>query len=208
MLATDRRADRGLDTISKEFINLGTIVESRIRNLPLRGAGMGIKTSPAECQMHCLERLSEPMGRIEEVWQLRNRFKRIVKRRIRYVRNWLFRATYAQNETSALAAQKVAGALQPGDLVRVRSREQIQATLDHWNYLKGTAFMEEMWQYCGTQQRIYKRVEKFLDERDYRVKKVRGMVFLEGNICQGTIDFGPCDRSCFFFWREEWLEKI
>lgn len=169
---------------------------------------METKALLPECQIHCLERMSEPLGRIEEVGQLRNRFKRIVKRRIRYVRNWLFMTTHAQNETSALAAQSAVGVLRAGDLVRVGSREQIQATLDRWNYLKGTVFMEEMWQYCGTQQRVYKRVEKFLDERDYRVKRVRGMVFLEGNICQGTVDFGPCDRSCFFFWREEWLEKI
>jgi hypothetical protein len=27
-------------------------------------------------------------------------------------------------------------------------------------------------------------------------------------MCQGTKDFGRCDRSCFFFWREEWLEKL
>jgi len=26
--------------------------------------------------------------------------------------------------------------------------------------------------------------------------------------CQGTSDYGRCDRSCFYFWREEWLEKI
>jgi len=26
--------------------------------------------------------------------------------------------------------------------------------------------------------------------------------------CQGTPDLGRCDRSCFYFWREEWLEKL
>ena len=68
--------------------------------------------------------------------------------------------------------------------------------------------MEEMWPYCGTTQKVFKRVEKFLDERDYLLKKCRGIVILEGIFCEGTKDFGQCDRSCFFFWREEWLEKI
>jgi hypothetical protein len=27
--------------------------------------------------------------------------------------------------------------------------------------------MEEMWPFCGTTQKVFKRVEKFLDERDY-----------------------------------------
>jgi hypothetical protein len=98
--------------------------------------------------------------------------------------------------------------LQPGDRVRVRSREEIQATLDRWNGLRGCSFMKEMAPFCDTTQRVHKPVLRFLDERDYRVKKTKGIVLLEGVYCQGTEKFGPCDRSCFFFWREEWLEKI
>ncbi len=104
--------------------------------------------------------------------------------------------------------QNGSSTLQPGDLVRIKSEEQIRATLGLWNELKGCTFMEEMWGYCGTTQRVLKRVERFMDERQYKIKKARGLVILENAICQGTIDFGPCDRSCFFFWREEWLEKI
>jgi len=48
-------------------------------------------------------------------------------------------------------------------------------------------------------------VQRFLDERDYRVKKARGIVLLEGLTCEGTRDYGPCDRNCYYFWREEWL---
>ena len=48
----------------------------------------------------------------------------------------------------------------------------------------------------------------FLDERDHRLKKCRGVLLLEGALCQGTAKFGRCDRSCFYFWREEWLEKM
>ena len=98
--------------------------------------------------------------------------------------------------------------MQSGDLVRVRTREEIEATLDSRNRLKGCLFMSEMWDYCGTEQRVLKPVEQFLDERNYRVKRTRGVVLLEGAICQGTDSPKGCDRSCFFFWREEWLEPI
>jgi hypothetical protein len=68
--------------------------------------------------------------------------------------------------------------------------------------------MDEMWEYCGTTQRVFKRVEQFLDERDLCVHRVKHIVLLEGVVCGGTRDYGRCDRACFFFWREEWLEKL
>lgn len=97
---------------------------------------------------------------------------------------------------------------QTGDLVRVRSREEVLATLDPFKELKGCAFLPEMYQYCGTQQRVLRSMQHFMDERDYKLKKARGVILLEGVICNGTPTFGACDRCCFLFWREEWLEKI
>ena len=96
--------------------------------------------------------------------------------------------------------------LRAGDLVRVRSREEIEATLDDRKELKGCMFMLEMWEYCGTTQRVLKPMERFLDERDYRVRRCKGIVLLEGGICNGTLS-GGCDHCCYLFWREEWLEK-
>lgn len=98
--------------------------------------------------------------------------------------------------------------LKAGDYVRVRSREEIQATLNPFKEYKGCAFLDEMWPYCDTIQRVLKPMERFLDERDYKVKKSRGLVLLEGVNCPGTPVYGRCDRCCFLFWREEWLEKI
>lgn len=95
-----------------------------------------------------------------------------------------------------------------GDRVRVRSLEEIEATLDHLGKTKGCAFLKAMEQYCGTEQRVLKPVERFVDERDLRVKKCKGIVLLEGVMCPGTTTFGRCDRCCFLFWREEWLEKV
>jgi hypothetical protein len=95
-----------------------------------------------------------------------------------------------------------------GELVKVRSWDEIQSTLDPFKELKGCAFLPDMKQYCGTTQRVLQVMERFLDERDYKVKKVRGIVLLENVICRGTPVFGRCDRCCHLFWRAEWLEKI
>jgi hypothetical protein len=100
------------------------------------------------------------------------------------------------------------GKLNAGDWVHVRSRAEIQAMLDPFKETKGCAFLEDMYKYCDTKQRVFKSMERFLDERDYKVKKVHGVILLENVICSGTPAFGRCDRSCFLFWREEWLEKI
>jgi hypothetical protein len=90
----------------------------------------------------------------------------------------------------------------------VRSREEILSTLDPFKELKGCAFLPDMYQYCGTEQRVLRSMRHFMDERDYKLKKVRGVILLENVICNGTPTFGECDRCCFLFWREEWLEKI
>jgi hypothetical protein len=100
------------------------------------------------------------------------------------------------------------GKLSTGDWVRVRSWEEIQPMLDPFKETRGCAFLEDMRKYCGTKQRVLKSMERFLDERDYKVKKVRGVILLENVICNGTPTFGKCDRCCFLFWREEWLERI
>jgi len=95
-----------------------------------------------------------------------------------------------------------------GDLVRVRSREAIDSTLDPFKELKGCAFLPDMYQYCGTQQRVLRSMQRFMDERDYKMKKARGVILLENVFCTGTPTFGACDRCCFLFWREEWLEEV
>ncbi len=162
-----------------------------------------------DCQITNIPGMARPMGRIGIVWQLRNRIKRLTKRRWVYLKN-LFKALVSKQDAESyfIDTSVAKSPMQPGDIVRVRSRNEIQATLSRWNGLGGCAMMEEMWSYCNTRQRVFKRVAQFLDERDYLIKKTSGIVLLEGVICNGTIDFGKCDRSCYFFWREEWLERI
>jgi len=104
--------------------------------------------------------------------------------------------------------KNLVGIFKTGDLVRIRSLDEIKTTLDSHSQLKGCKFMPEMALYCGTFQRVYKPLERFLNEFDYTIRKSNGLVLLENVYCQGVAEAGRCDRSCFFFWRVEWLEKV
>jgi hypothetical protein len=160
------------------------------------------------CQLHSLQYISRPLSVVDIALQLPSRFIRFFKRRVHYLGYRLTQISRATKKPVEEQKNTIILSLQTGDLVRIKSKEEIRTTLDAWNRLSGCTFLEEMWAFCGTNQRVMKRLERFLDERDYRVKRSSGIILLEGVICQGSVDFGKCDRSCFFFWREEWLEKI
>jgi hypothetical protein len=100
--------------------------------------------------------------------------------------------------------------LRPGDHVKVKSKKEIFATLDNNHRYEGCAFMDEMIQYCDTEQIVYKRIDNFFDERMCKFFKAKGIVLLDGITCSGKLSVaGPiCNRSCYLFWKEAWLEKI
>lgn len=181
---------------------------------------MKLEESQINCQVPCLQLVAEGPGVVPPESPIR-RLKLAVRRRWSPDRERAFknRTNDLLNRFSALTGQDTkppapvvrilpGDRLQAGDWARVRSQEDIEATLNHWKQLKGCTFMQEQIQYCGTIHKVQKRMKQFVDERDLRVKKVSGIILLEGVMCQGTADFGSCDRSCLYFWREEWLEKI
>ena len=100
--------------------------------------------------------------------------------------------------------------LQVGDLVRVRSHEEIRGTLDSRGCCRGCYFMKPMARYCGQEFRVIRRVEHFFDEVRGRMLRCKNIVFLDGVQCDGTGNPKTmgCDRACFVFWRTEWLEKL
>jgi len=157
------------------------------------------------CQLRGVSGLAEGPAQALAIQRIR-RLRNGVRRRLQFLRN--IAREVARRAASAGEESKARGRLQAGDLVLVNSRREIEASLDRWNSLRHCAFLPEMWRFCGTRQRVLKRVEQFLDERDYHVKKASGLVILDGVLCGGTAAFGRCDRSCFYFWREEWLAKV
>jgi hypothetical protein len=165
-----------------------------------------------DCQIPCLEQISEGRAEIKG----RQPLLLVVKRRLAYPWNALVKPVLKRavrrwdrlRGHAAPATVTLAVAWHPGDRVRVRSRPEIEATLDRFHELKGCAFLPGMWQFCGSEQRVLVAMERFVDERDYKVKKTHGLVLLDGVLCEGTPAFGRCDRRCHLFWREEWLEKL
>jgi hypothetical protein len=97
--------------------------------------------------------------------------------------------------------------LQPGELVEVKSENEIRRTLDQNAQNRGLAFTPEMRKYCGQRLRVFKRVERICMEGiPGEMRQLRNTVILEGAICDGGSR--SCDRSCFFFWREVWLRRV
>jgi hypothetical protein len=135
------------------------------------------------------------------------RFRRSIKKYLIELFNRLLGRSERVRKNPELDVKLSATSLGAGDVVRVRSLSEVKATLGSNRRLKGCRFMPEMEQYCNTVQRVYKPLERFLNERDYTIRKSKGLVLLENLYCQGNDETGRCDRSCFYFWRVEWLEK-
>jgi hypothetical protein len=101
--------------------------------------------------------------------------------------------------------------LKPGDLVRVKSYERILATLDTGLSNRGLSFDAELVPFCGKTFRVGTRVERFVDEKTGRMRRMNTpAVILEGVTCKalycGRRMF--CSRSIHLWWREIWLERI
>lgn len=101
---------------------------------------------------------------------------------------------------------------QSGQRVRVKSVADIRATLDAKGQYRGLSFMPEMERFTGRELTVRKRVELFFDERTREMRRVRDVVILDGAFCEGRPsdpwDYAGCDRSCFLFWKEAWLERV
>jgi hypothetical protein len=95
-----------------------------------------------------------------------------------------------------------------GDLVEVRSKEEILATLDENGCVGGMPFMPEMLQFCGERIRVGAVAHKSCDT----IKQVRGLrlqstVHLAGVRCDGSAH-GGCQAACNLFWKDMWLKPV
>lgn len=98
--------------------------------------------------------------------------------------------------------------LQPGELVRVRPKEEILATLNDDLLNRGMGFEEEMARYCGRTARVRARVDRCLDEKTGRMLRMKNpCIILEDVVCAGVYN-ANCPREFVPFWREIWLERV
>lgn len=167
------------------------------------------------CQLKQLNMVARRQSALTALFQHRIGLAWFVKRRVNYLARKLLRwpknaSRGGRPEPNHAASTVPTVELRAGDLVRVRSKKDIQKTLDDWGRHKNCEFAAEMYQYCGQTYRVLKKVEQFYDEVRQRMCKCRGIVLLRGLTCCGKRGMfpQPCDRNCFLFWHSVWLEKI
>jgi hypothetical protein len=98
--------------------------------------------------------------------------------------------------------------LQPGELVRIKSKREIMSTLDRNLRNRGLGFEAEMARWCGSEARVLRRVDRCIDERTGRLLQMKNpCIVLENVVCQGAYSTN-CPRSICAFWREIWLERV
>jgi hypothetical protein len=98
--------------------------------------------------------------------------------------------------------------LQPGDLVRIRSKKEIAPTLNADLLNRGMGFDAEMGRFCGRTAKVARRVDQIIDERNgHMIKMKNPCIVLDDVICEGAFNLN-CPRAITPYWREVWLEKI
>jgi hypothetical protein len=108
-------------------------------------------------------------------------------------------------------APKAELGLQAGDLVRIKSYEEILATLDGNCSNRGLAFDAELVPFCGNVYRVNRRVEQFVDERTGKLTRLKTpAVILDGVVCKSRYSGQRmfCPREIYLWWREIWLERV
>lgn len=96
-----------------------------------------------------------------------------------------------------------------GDVVEVRSRAEILATLDTNGCLDAMPFMPEMLSFCGRRFRVSAVAHKTCEtaKKTYKGRRLDTTVQLADLRCDGSAH-GGCQADCKFFWKDAWLKAI
>ena len=98
--------------------------------------------------------------------------------------------------------------LQPGELVRVKSKREIEQTLGANGRSRGLWFDSDMTRFCGGTYKVRARAACQIDERTGKFVRFKNpCITLEGVTAIGEYyELAPLDER--IFWRETWLERI
>lgn len=93
-----------------------------------------------------------------------------------------------------------------GEVVEVRSEEEILSTLDEKGCVEGMPFMPEMLRYCGRRFRVAAVAHKTCDTvKQTGGRSLDATVHLVGLSCDGSAH-GGCQARCNLFWKDAWLK--
>lgn len=115
--------------------------------------------------------------------------------RSRVIRRWLSRRLYGQD-------------LLVGDVVEVKSWQEIRQTLDASGCLDALPFMPEMLAMCGRRAAVFRCAHRIFDYRkSRRMRHVQSGVLLVRTVCDGS-RHGGCEAACHTIWKPEWLRRL
>ena len=98
--------------------------------------------------------------------------------------------------------------LQPGERVRVKTKREIERTLDTSNRNRNLSFDVEMLPYVGQEHTVLRRVSDIIDERTGEMIHIPGdCIILDGVTCRSEYRLF-CPRSDYPYWREIWLSRV
>ena len=101
--------------------------------------------------------------------------------------------------------------LQPGEMVEVRSKDEIMRTINANQKNRGLWFDVEMVPYCGRTFPVLRRVEKIINEKTGRMMRLPNACLVLADVtCGGCLSQHRlfCPRSIYPFWREAWLKRV
>ena len=102
---------------------------------------------------------------------------------------------------------KVALDLKPGEWVKIRSADEIRATLGPDGRNLGLTFEPEMTRYVGGTYQVDFPVRSIILEETGEMTKLHRTVALKGLACRGVCAKN-CPRANTRYWREAWLERV
>jgi hypothetical protein len=194
-----------------EFDDVGKLSESPIPDLPVMNNGTYV------CQSTCLAEATAPDRRnplgqlIQDLVKREISVPRLFRILITSVRNkaraWMGRGTVGQLAGTKKTTPVVELNLQAGELVQVRSRSEIEATLDENGRNQGLSFDPEMLDCCGRVYRVAGRIERMIHETTHKMIDLKNTVSLEGACCEG-VHSRNCPRANYLMFREAWLKRV
>ena len=101
--------------------------------------------------------------------------------------------------------------LQPGELVRVKSHEEILNTVTTSNRNRGMHWDAELLPYCGGTYRVLRRVTKQIGEQSGKMVEMKSAcIILDSVVCQARYSACRmlCPKAMYPYWREIWLERV
>lgn len=98
--------------------------------------------------------------------------------------------------------------LQPGEWVRVKSIDQISATLRADNSNRGLSFDREMLKYCGRTAQVLRRVDHIIDELSGQMLTMKTPCIVLADVVCASDYHRSCPRGIYLYWREIWLERV